>query len=428
MIKNCVLIFLMIFSFSGMSQRTSSSPYSFFGVGEQFNNKTVEEASMGGVGVAFNHYKYLNFSNPAAYANLRYTTYSFGLLNNNLTVETNTAKQTSNGTSLSYVALAFPIGSKAGFSFGIQPLSSIGYYLVNTDETNVDVPEITIFSGNGGVNKLYGAFGIKLLDELSLGIQGEYNFGNIENSVINQRAGVSLATKYEEVSIVRGNALTLGLQYQKQLKNKMLINAGVSSKLENKLKVTGDDYLYSTSFSSLESEVAKDTLSTSTINGSYILPLKTTVGFGVGKLDKWYVAAEYQFQDAFSTAGFLNSASDAFAYGNSNRYSLGGFFIPKITSISSYWERVTYRAGVRFEKTGLLVNPAATGSNFSSIEDFGISFGLGLPLKRLSTVNLGFEYGTKGSIENNLIKENYFNFRVSLSLTDTNWFIKRKID
>jgi hypothetical protein len=41
---------------------------------------------------------------------------------------------------------------------------------------------------------------------------------------------------------------------------------------------------------------------------------------------------------------------------------------------------------------------------------------------------MGFEFGKRGATTNNLIEENYFNFRLSLSLTDTNWFQKRKID
>ena len=103
--------------------------------------------------------------------------------------------------------------------------------------------------------------------------------------------------------------------------------------------------------------------------------------------------------------------------------------MPKVNSISSYWDRVTYRAGLRFKKTGLLINNTGVANNFTEINDFGMSFGLGLPLRRqLSNVNIGVEYGKRGTLANNLIKENYFNFRISLSLNDVNWFVKRKIN
>ena len=97
-----------------------------------------------------------------------------------------------------------------------------------------------------------------------------------------------------------------------------------------------------------------------------------------------------------------------------------------MNSISSYWDRVTYRAGLRFEDTGLLVK---AGNDFTKVKDFGINVGLGLPLPRqLSNVNIGFEYGQKGTTNNSLVKENYFNIRMSLSLNDIKWFKKTRID
>ena len=77
------------------------------------------------------------------------------------------------------------------------------------------------------------------------------------------------------------------------------------------------------------------------------------------------------------------------------------------------------------------MNGTTTPGNFTEIKDFGISFGLGLPLRSLSNLNLGVEYGRKGSTINNLIQENYFNFKLSLSLSAIGqqaWFIKKRID
>ncbi|TXD58779.1 hypothetical protein ES044_11325 [Polaribacter sp. IC066] len=429
MIRNIVVIILLFTSVTFTAQRTSSSPYSYFGIGDQFNSATVEQSAMGGIGVAFSHYKYLNFTNPAAYADLRYTTYAFGVLNNDLTIKSVNTEQSSITTSLSYVALAFPIGDKAGFSFGMQPISTVGYSLSNALlEDDGSTSQISLFEGSGGVNRFYGSFGIRVLKNISLGIEADFSFGNIENSIINQRGAVALATKYEEITQVRGGSVKLGVQYQKNLKNELVLNAGATVKLGNDLDVTGNDYLYSLTFSGVGTEFPRDTISASEIDGRFNMPLKSTFGAGIGKVDKWYAGLEYENQEAITTTGLLASTNGAYRYGKSNRIALGGFYLPKINSISSYWQRVTYRAGVRMQDTGLLVDGGGNGANFTEIKDFGISFGLGLPLKRLSTVNMGFEFGKRGTIENNLIEENYFNFRLSLSLTDTNWFIKRKID
>ena len=426
--KVLVALFLVT-SFAINAQRTNSSPYSFFGIGEEFSPITVEQSSMGSIGVAMSHYKYLNFTNPAAYADLRYTTYAFGLLNNDLTIESQGVKQNSTLTTFSYLAVGFPIGKKAGFSVGIQPVSSVGYSLSNSIlDTDGNATEISLFSGNGGVNRVYGSFGIKVSKELSLGIEGDFKFGNIENSITNVRANVTLATKNNENTVLRGGSVTFGAQYQKELENKLLLNAGATFKLGNNLRVTGTEQEYTLTFSATGAEIPRDDRDVVIITGEYKLPLKSILGAGIGKFDKWYVGLEYENQNAIETAGFLNATSTTYKYGNSSRFSVGGYFLPKINSISSYWQRVTYRAGLRVKKTGLLVNGLTTSANFNEINDFGISFGLGLPLKQLSSINTAFEFGKRGTTNNNLIQENYFNFRLSLSLTDINWFQKSKID
>jgi hypothetical protein len=87
---------------------------------------------------------------------------------------------------------------------------------------------------------------------------------------------------------------------------------------------------------------------------------------------------------------------------------------------------VVYRGGIRYEELGIEVS--GDGINSSSINEFGISFGLGLPIGRtsgFSNANVGFELGQRGTQDNGLIRETFFNFSVGLSLNDT-WFIKRK--
>ena len=432
MIKKVLIVFLLITSTSSLlAQGTSSSPYSFFGIGEQYSPRTSENSAMGGIGVAFNHYKYLNFTNPAAIAFLRETTYSVGILNNDLTLKTADTKQNSVSTSLNYIALGFPLGKKAGFSFGLQPLSSVGYSLSNNDfDENENLSAITLFSGEGGVNRVYGTFGIQISKSLAIGIEADYSFGTIENSITNKRDNVSLASKYKEESVIRGGAITLGSQYQKMFKSNLYFNAGATLKLGNDLNTTGNEYLYSL-VGSGATDIARDTIYANEISGKYKLPMKSIIGLGLGKRDKWHVGVEYQNQDALQPEGFTNITNSSYNYEKSNRISLGGFYLPKINSISSYWERVTYRAGLRIEKIGLAVDGTGTGANFTSIDDFGMSFGLGLPLKQLSTVNLALEYGKRGTTSNNLIEENYFNVRLSLSLTASGqqgWFRKRKID
>ena len=40
------------------------------------------------------------------------------------------------------------------------------------------------FNGQGGVNKVFFGLGYQITDNLSIGIDANYNFGNIQNSTI----------------------------------------------------------------------------------------------------------------------------------------------------------------------------------------------------------------------------------------------------
>ena len=82
---------------------------------------------------------------------------------------------------------------------------------------------------------------------------------------------------------------------------------------------------------------------------------------------------------------------------------------------------------MKFEKTGLMIDALGNGANFTEIDDFGMSFGVGLPVgNQLSNLNLGVEIGKRGKTTQNLVQENYFNLRISLTLNDK-WFKKLQI-
>jgi hypothetical protein len=103
------------------------------------------------------------------------------------------------------------------------------------------------------------------------------------------------------------------------------------------------------------------------------------------------------------------------------KYAIGGYYLPNYTSFSSYFSRITYRAGLKYEKIGLVVNN-------ESIKDVGLTLGAGFPITgSFSNVNFGIEYGKKGTVSSNLIQENYINFSLSFSFNDK-WFVKSKFN
>jgi hypothetical protein len=427
MVKKVIVVFSMLFiTIVSFAQKNNTSAYSFFGIGDVNSSNTIEQLSMGGVGVSLDDTFHLNLSNPASNASLKFTTYTIGLENKNLWANDGTDKQRAATTFLSYLALGIPLGEKGGLSFGILPNSSVGYSLTsNIYDTDDELSEITFYNGEGGTNKVFLGVGYEIFKGFRVGVQGNYLFGKIENSQVNQVKDVALATKYQTISNVKGFSINTGFQYKKSIKNKLNLHLGGNFNLQNEIDADGNEYIYSVFISSFETP--KDTILNTKSKGTITYPLKSSLGIGLGKENKWYAGIDYSFQKALELQGNILSNYSKVAYDDSNKIAIGGFYTPKFNSITSYWERVTYRAGVKFETTGLKVDGTGLGNQFTAIDDFGISFGVGLPVSnQLSNLNIGFEIGKRGEISNGLVKENYINFRLSLSLNDK-WFRKLEI-
>ena len=66
MIRKIVVVITLLITVVSFSQKNNTSAYSFFGIGDKNSASTVEQLSMGGVGVAFGDYYRLNLTNPAS--------------------------------------------------------------------------------------------------------------------------------------------------------------------------------------------------------------------------------------------------------------------------------------------------------------------------------------------------------------------------
>ena len=150
------------------------------------------------------------------------------------------------------------------------------------------------------------------------------------------------------------------------------------------------------------------------------LPSKFTIGLGIGNTKKWIIGSEVTFQNNSNFGNRFNDITNV-SYENATRYTLGGYYIPNYNSFSSYFKRVVYRGGFRYENTGLIIEN-------KSIQDAALTLGLGMPLRgTFSNLNIGFEVGNRGTKASGLVREHYMNFSIGLSLNDK-WFQKRKFN
>lgn len=263
MIKKTSLVLFFLWSIFNYGQMSEKSPYSFFGIGSESTQNSISSLGMGGVSVSLDDNFELNFSNPALLSGIKLTSFDLGGQTKFLSISDAYDKQSSSNTTLSYLALGFPIYKNLGFMVGLQPNSNVGYYL--TDEIKYDddtLQEISIYEGEGGTNRMIFGLGYEVFKGLSVGVETEFLFGSLNKSIINQKDGIALNTKYDLASELRGKALKFGLSYKDSIGEKMVLKAEAATTLGNEITSTNDEYLYSFYYTSNGREIPQDTLYT----------------------------------------------------------------------------------------------------------------------------------------------------------------------
>lgn len=417
MIKKILIGFCLFFSAVIWGQEGTASPYSFYGIGDVKFKGTVENRSMGGVSV-FSDSIHVNLQNPASFSHLKLTTFTVGANYNNVKLQNASASESATRTTLDYLVVAMPVSKKFGASLGLLPFSSVGYKIQNYNEDTSQTS--SRFFGEGGVNRFFGGVGYSINANFSIGADLNYNFGNISTNSIEYIPVVQYGTRELNTSRVNGFSSNFGVMYNRKVSEKLTVFGSLVYSPESSLTIDNERNITTVLVVDENNVVPQEEgitqLSTTKLN----LPSKFVFGIGIGEVRKWMVGTELTLQQSSNFGNRFNDINNV-GYENATKFSLGGYYIPKYNSFNRYLERVTYRAGFNYENTGLIINN-------ESINNYGITFGFSLPLGgSFSNINVGFEFGKRGTTNAGLIEENYTNIHIGLSLNDK-WFVKRKYE
>ena len=413
-LKKLVVLVFVFCGLSAFAQLGTSSPYSRFGLGDLQGNAFPVYNALGGGVTALSSSSSVNPSNPASYTSFRANSFLFstGGLHNTTQIQNSTDKQVVNNSAFSHLTIAFPITSKLGASFGMLPYSNIGYTLNARDSVvNADM----IYTGDGGLSKVYFGGAYEPFKGFSLGINASYLFGGLNRRKKLDYDDESFFDSRSNSSInLKGYYYELGLLYKKELANEKELSFGLTAYNNSTLRAKRTNIVETISG---PYEIVKDTASNVVEWGEVTLPNYISTGLMYSDGEKWLLIADYSMQN-WADYTLLGESDDL---SNSMRLSGGLQYTPEFNSVTKYYKRMQYRLGAAYSNTPLTLND-------TQLKEMSVSFGFGIPVKKSRTkYDVSFTLGQRGTTDNSLIKEQFVKFGLSVSY-DGIWFVKRKYD
>ena len=417
-------VLLGLISHNISAQVRVDSPYSRYGLGDlKLSNNAMTEG-MGGLSFSLNGSSRINSNNPASYAAIDSGSFVFDAGFNGLLLESKSFSGSSQSSyfNLAHLKVAMPITRWLRASIGLMPFTAIGYDV--TGSSTVDsIGQVNYrYTGDGGLNQVYLGVGIKPIRNLYIGANASYIFGSARyNRETNMPDHINMY-KYRATNevVVSDIYLNYGIQYKIRLSNKKQdkklkrdpknLKLGFVFANEQKLNSTLNQKGITYTTGNDDFEFIKDTIYLiDGKEGEVTIPGMFGGGISYYKGDKWMIGFDIRMQnwEEFEAFGYSDSLSSSTSYNLGGSYNYKGF---------------DFRAGIRYFDSYLELNN-------HKIDEYGISFGVGFPLRRnnltVSHVDLGFEFGRRGTTEANLIEQNYFKINLGITIRNT-WFQRVK--
>ena len=448
--KYFTFFILAIFFFrqNSLSQITSTSPYSSYGIGERDGIENAVFSGLGNSTITYFDSTALNYFNPASYNTLGQgqPLFSVGISSRLSNYKDGGLSNFSKTVVINHFAMGFSFAKHFGFAFGLKPFSRRGYEF-STKELLVTDTIVHTYLGTGNTNEAFLGVSSNLIKysnhQLAIGANVGYVFGSMVNE---RRSNLSTETAGGvDQKTLKINSLhyELGLFYKANLNKSNNLTFSAVIEPSQSLNASQETNLFASKFVDNSLYYIKID-STGSINGKIVNPMTTTIGFNYAfsfkDLKKGVSSRNSQlsFHSSYSTTDWTNYHTSFTSellnpnYLNTSKFTFGIQYIPEKsflgqTGATKILETIRYRIGGYQYSLPLDVKGG-------TIIDNGATLGFGIPIrmqKSLSSVNLSLTYGKRGNSEPTQLKEQYYGINLGVVFAPANferWFIKRKFD
>jgi hypothetical protein len=407
-----IKISLVLFIVAAEAFAGSGSRYSRFGIGDLVITNSARRLGLGELGIALTENKYISNLNPASWSGLNFTRFETGITYSGTSLSDNNNSVFHSNTNLNGMIFGFPVERDYGIAavVGFVPYSNVDYKTLNVLNDNLVGDYSAEYIGEGGISKIFFGGSYKLPLGFALGINLDYYNGKISNSL---NLKVSGQSDFKDPSFTNsrsfnGVGFSAGLLTEnlvESLQNSTITNLRFGLTYSSGAKINTDTmYTLSTSIGLIESEL-----------GTVKTNIPSRIGFGAAiTLNKTFTIVADYITQSFDEYSFNNRKSINLK--KYSKYGVGVEYHKGDMRSTSFWEHATLRGGLSLEQSQLTFGE-------TNINQFSVYAGCSLPIGYENSIDLGLQYGIRGTNDNFLLKENIFKFIVSLSIGEI-WFLR----
>ncbi len=399
--------FILLLLINGLQAgaQTMNSPYSVYGIGDIDFKSYNRTSGMAGTGLALSSNKYIINNNPASIAALER---SFFIVN----ISTTGKSATYQGDAITAInnknqdfwikgiSLAAKINKSWASNIGIGQFSNVNYKF-NGEQAIEGTTRVytTAYEGDGGLNEFYWNNAITLNKHFSVGVKSSFITGTINQSETLYEPSLQSTIVTKQQDYFNNFRFQYGALYTGQLSKKWELSLG--ARYSGKIKLAADRSLTVTQEDEVivENEFIK--------KDRFFLPATYAGGIAFTKNKKTTFSADYTYEDWSA----LNIRGNGWRYTSGQRLSAGIEFSKQLQYWNKPEEQKFYQLGAVFNNSYLQVRGVP-------VKEYGVTVGMGGRLGNSLLYSLSGEFGVRGTTNSSLIKENYFQFTLSLSYRD----------
>lgn len=397
---------LLLFISSGAAAQDYNAPYSIYGVGDleqRFYDRSLGMANSSVSLMSTSFYQFLK--NPASLGGLeRSNVYVNMALTGKSVTYAGTPISESGSRSRDLSIKSFSVATKVnGFwatSLGFMPLSYAGYrYTATKTVEGSDDSYAGDYEGDGGLYNVYWNNAVTLGKHFSVGVRSSFIFGslNLTETLTGEALASAIVTKRKDY--YNNFRFEVGSIYTGNITKNWKLSLG--GKLTTKTTLNSERSVTITEGTTVIKEDEPVT------GASFSLPVSYDAGLSMTHKNRLTLAVDYNYQSWTD----LKQRGYGYSLIDSRRISAG-------IQYSNQVERWGRRYEKNYVQAGFFSNNSYLRIRNTPINEVGGSIGYGGFLSGSLFYGLSVEAGRRGTIVNNLIKENYIQASLTLSLRE----------